>query len=132
MLNWLNTGYVRKSIVRKIAMAALNGDTVKVNWEEVTVADIRRLFPDMGEHLAVFPETWSAAEMSRFLFGRPDLAILASCYACLWHDVRLHYDEDRVMAAALNGQLERQAREVRGVCGHCGVPAWIVECMDLT
>ena len=128
---WLRNGYVAKSIVRKIAIAALLGDTVKVDWEKVTVADLRRLFPDQGKHLDIFPQTWSAAELSRFVFDRSDLAIMASCYACLWHDVREKYDETRVMAAALSGRLERQARELQKLLGHYGVPAWIVECMDL-
>ena len=129
---WLRIEYVAKSIVRKIAIAALLGDTVKVDWEKVTVVDLRRLFPDQGKHLDIFPKTWSAAELSRFVFDRSDLAIIASCYACLWHDVREKYDETRVMAAALSGRLERQARELQKLLGHCGVPAWIVECMDLT
>ena len=130
---WLRIGYVAKSIVRKIAIAALlMGDAgLKVDWEEVTVVDLCRMFPDQGKHLEIFPPSWSAAELSRFMFDRPDLAILASCYACLWHDVREKFDETRVMAAALSGRLERQAREVQKLCGHCGVPAWIVACMDL-
>ena len=130
---WLRIGYVAKSIVRKIAIAALFvGDAgLKVEWEEVTVVDLCRMFPDQGKHLEIFPPSWSAAELSRFVFGRPDLAILASCYACLWHDVREKFSEEKVMAAALSGSLERQAREVQKLCGHCGVPAWIVACMDL-
>jgi len=130
---WLRIGYVAKSIVRKIAIAALlMGDAgLKVDWEEVTVVDLRRMFPDQGQHLEIFPQTWSAADLSRFMFDRPDLAILASCYACLWHDVREKFSEKKVMAAALGGSLERQAREVQKLCGHCGVPAWIVACMDL-
>jgi hypothetical protein len=130
---WLRVGYVSKSIVRKIAIAALfAGDAgLKVDWEEVMVVDLCRMFPDQGKHLEIFPPSWSAAELSRFVFDRPDLAILASCYACLWHDVREKFSEEKVMAAALGGSLERQAREVQKLCGHCGVPAWIVACMDL-
>jgi len=105
---------------------------VRVDWDKMTVDDLSRLFPDQGKHLDDFPEQWSAAQLSKFLFDRADLAIFASCYSCLWHDVKEHYDEEIVMAAVLNGRVERQARTLRMSTGHGCVPSWIVECMNLT
>ena len=131
MEKWLKIGYVRKSIVRKIAIGKIVLGKARVDWEKMTVADLRRIFPDAGEHLKDFPQQWSVADLSMFLFDRADLAIFASCYACLWHDVAQSHDKELVMAAVLSGRVERQARELRKSTGHCCVPSWIIECMNL-
>ena len=93
MGKWLQTGYVRKSIARKVAIGLMARGKAWMDWDKTTVADLSRLFPDSGLHLEDFPAQWSAAQLSVFLFDRDDLAVFASCYACLWHDVKKNYDE---------------------------------------
>ena len=131
MQKWLRTGYVHKSIVRKIAMSMIAYGDTAADWSVVTVADLANHFPDTRKLLRQFPLSWSAADMSNFLFDRPDLAMYASCYACLWHDVREHHDTQLIMEAIVSGRMERQARQILETTGNCGVPAWIVECMNL-
>ena len=128
---WLRTGYVRKSIARKVVMAMVEFGEIALDWQSVTVADLARLFPDTGQQLLRFPQKWSVAELSNFLFDRPDLALYASCYACLWHDVAQRFDRHLVMEAVVDGRYERQARHTLETTGHCGVPTWIVECMNM-
>ena len=131
MQKWLRIGYVHKSIVRKIAMSMIAYYDTAADWSVVIVADLARHFPDTGQYLQQFPNSWSAADLSNFLFDRPDLAMYASCYACLWHDVREHHDTQLIMEAIVSGRMERQARQILETTGNCGVPAWIVECMNL-
>jgi hypothetical protein len=51
------------------------------------IAELRALCADQSEHLAAMPQTWSAADVSDLLCGRPDMPIYASMFSCLYKEI---------------------------------------------
>ena len=49
-------------------------------------AELEEFCCDLSDFLKTFPETWSAADVTNFIFGRPDWGIFVSLFACLLKD----------------------------------------------
>jgi hypothetical protein len=79
-------GYRRHFVMRKIILAMVHHGIVQVDWGVMSKCDLRSVCCDERGHLDAFPDIYSAKEISEFLFGRGDLAMLASMWACLWGD----------------------------------------------
>ena len=77
-------GYIRLTFVRKLLLACLKMGRVSPVWSDVSVQYLQQLGPDKNEHLSDFPDWWSVAEVSSFLFGREDLGMFAGMFTCLW------------------------------------------------
>ena len=59
-----------------------------VDWDAVSIIEIRSVTADSGEHLSLFEPDVVAAAASASVFGRTDWAVMLSCMACLWHEVK--------------------------------------------
>ena len=71
-------------LVRKLLLACLRKGCARPVWQEVGVKELCKMGPDRCDHLQAFPASWSVAEISNFLFARPDLGLFAGMYTCLW------------------------------------------------
>ena len=49
-------------------------------------AELEELSCDQNDLLKSMPESWSAADISNFIFGRPDWGIFVSLFGCLLKD----------------------------------------------
>jgi len=127
----LSMSYVQKSITRKIAIALLACGGAQTDWEKMTLKYLIKTCPDQHSFLEQFPESMSAADLSRFLYGRPDWAVFASASACLWHEVGTTYDRELVLVVVVDGRVERKASALRYCCGHTCAPVKIVEALGL-
>ena len=88
--------YMRRHVLRKIVLAKLSAQTatqgesdgrrpcLQVDWQDVTRFELISLCADEREHLAAFPENWTARDISEFIFHRGDLPLLVSMWGCLW------------------------------------------------
>ena len=53
-------------------------------WSDVPVQYLQQMGPGKNECLIDFPDWWSMAEVSSFLFGHEDLGMFAGLFMCLW------------------------------------------------
>ena len=81
--------YIVGFSVRKLVMLelAFNEQAKSIDWSKVSLRMLRDMCPDQLDNLRVFPDGWSAAQVSCFLFNRPDWALLASCFPCLCSEI---------------------------------------------
>ena len=91
-------GYVGDFIVRKLCLGWLavwsRASTPALSWADVPASRWRELTADSHEHVAELPSTWSSAQASAFVCGRPDWPFLTSMYLCLWKEVADHGGTD--------------------------------------
>ena len=76
---------------RGMTLATSQGSADPVEWEAVSIIEIRSVTADSGEHLCIFEPDAVAAAASAAVFGRTDWAVMLSCFACLWHEVKVKY-----------------------------------------
>ena len=55
-------------------------------WHLVPRDRIREISADENENLSCLPKTWTAAQISSFVCGRPDWPFLASMFMCIWKE----------------------------------------------
>ena len=77
---------VTSSVARKVVLAMLSSGRATTDWASMCRAELEELCADQHELLKTFPETWSAADISNFIFGRPDWAIFVSLFGSLLRD----------------------------------------------
>eukprot|EP00974_Lingulodinium_polyedra_P066937 6477950-Lingulodinium_polyedra.AAC.1 len=53
----------------------------------MALSELLVICPDQREELGHIPRDVSAGELSRLVFDRPDFAVFASMFACLWGEV---------------------------------------------
>jgi len=80
-----DTGYIATFVGRKVVLARLAGG-LSVDWGGISRLDLEELSCDQSGSLKACDETWSAADISNFIFGRPDWGMFVSVFACLWHE----------------------------------------------
>jgi serine/threonine protein kinase len=91
------TSYVSRFIIRKLVLAHMNTlGADPVNWEEVSMAEIVACTADATGMLDEIPPSWTACDLSRFLFGRSDWGIFASMFGCLWKEVADNHETDTI------------------------------------
>ena len=83
----MSSNYVSTSILRKIVLAECAAGRWRQEWSKMTVADLRILSVDEGEHLNSVRQDIRVSELSFHLFGRTDWGLMVSCFACFWHDL---------------------------------------------
>ena len=72
-------GYVRKFVGRKLFLLVLAAGSMRPGgWRSTAAAAFKSKLPEQHEFTSGIPDKWTAAEMSNFLFGRDDWAVLAS------------------------------------------------------
>ncbi len=128
-------GYVRKFIARKLLLVCLwEGalDSTRA-WSDVTVEMMERIMPDQTGYLEPIPRGWTCEELSNFVFGRGDMAMYASMYACLWKSVeRLTKPKQRAtiietaMVGGRESEVGKQARALFEETGHQRTPKTII------
>ena len=65
-----------------------------VDWDDLTVGDLKFLSADKNDHLSDFDDKEPASALSHFFFGRSDWPLLLSAYACLWHEAVEYMGDD--------------------------------------
>ena len=74
---------------------AFNEEAKSIDWSKVSLAMLRDISPDQLDNLSVFPDGWSAAQVSCFLLNRPDWAVPASCFPCLYSEIAQAHRDSR-------------------------------------
>jgi len=82
--------YARLHAIRKVVLGWASGRRhcdVSL-WSGVSIELLQKAAPDEGGHLGSLPASCTSAEdVSELMFGRPDWALFASMFACLWNGV---------------------------------------------
>ena len=97
-------GYCVDFLVRKLVAARVLQQRVEgCDWSSVDKATLQAMSADAKENLEAIPATWHARKISCFLTGRPDWALFASAFPCLWGEVavRLVTDDEQTKAIEL-------------------------------
>ena len=68
-------------LVRKVVLAMLASERAAVDWGGMSRAELEELCCDQSGFLKSFPEAFSAADVSNFVFGREDWGIFVSFFA---------------------------------------------------
>jgi hypothetical protein len=128
-----SVGYVRQFIDRKLILLVLAaGSACPRGWHGTSAASFTSLLPDQHAFTSGIPKTWTAAEMSNFLFGRDDWAVFASMWACLWHEVYEKYATqlehiESFLAGGTSSPFAQRARALASKLGHNGTPCMIID-----
>lgn len=80
-------GYTRKFVLRKILLAYTMEVGDAIDWGTFPVGFLQDCSADERQFLSAFPAAWTARDASEFVFGRGDLPLFVSMWACLWNDV---------------------------------------------
>ena len=78
----------RRYLGMPLATSQGSVDPVPVEWGAVSIVHIRGVTADSGKHLQIFEPDVIADQASECMFGRTDWAVMLSCFACLWHEVK--------------------------------------------
>lgn len=135
IVNTDSDSYLRKFIARKLLLVCFwEGalDATRV-WSEITVAELLGTMPDQTGYLEPIPKHWTCEDLSLFVFGRGDMVMYASMYACLWKEVeRLTKPKQRVaivdsaMVGGRESEVGKQARALFAETGHQCTPKTII------
>ena len=126
-------GYVRLAIVRKLFLGCVQHGAVAVDWAQVDMEALKGVVPDENGFLDAVPASWSAADLSRFVFSRDDWALFVPMFACLWHEVvkakRFQKDSEKDMLLDLvsSPAFADRARSLSRGLGHAVCPMLLVE-----
>ena len=84
---------------------------------------------DQSGSLNAFDPNWSAADISNFVFGRPDWGLFVSLFSCVWHDALPDAKGPReaLIRDIKSGAFERAAAAMRSSTGHAAHPAIVVQ-----
>ena len=128
-------GYVRKFIARKLLLVCVwEGalDTTRV-WSDTSVEQLEGFMPDQTGYLETIPKHWSCEELSQFVFGRGDMVLYVSMYACLWKSVEASTKPktrsaiiDSAMIGGRESEVGKQARALFDETGHQCTPKTII------
>ncbi len=121
-------GYVRRFVVRKLLCGCwLHTPWAKrhsLDWSAVPLAALASWCPDQTEKLSLFPRSWTAQDVSAFLFDRPDWGMIASMLMCLWSEAVGQSDEESLLSCVASpafGEAARSYKRQHGVAAHPGV-----------
>ena len=92
-------------------------------------AELEELCCDQSEFLKTFLETWSAADVSNFIFGRPDWGIFVSLFACLLKDaIKIpKVSSDELLERLASPIFGKTAEALRAQFGHAVHPAIVLK-----
>ena len=124
-----DTAYVVTSVARKVVIAMLSSGRATTDWASMRRAELEELCCEEIELLKRFPETWSAAEISDFIFGRPDWAIFVSLFGCLLRDaIKIaKVSSDKLLRCLASPMFGGTAQDLRAQCGHAVHPAIVLQ-----
>jgi len=123
-------GYVRTFVVRKIVFAMVVEGPWEMDWGKVLRPEFQSMCCDENQYLQEFDATWTAGEISSFVFGRDDWPMLVSVFACLWHDAfdkKKKAAREQIISDIVVGNFGRKARLMRASSGHAWCPALIAK-----
>ena len=91
------------------------------------------IMPDQTGYLETIPKHWSCEELSQFVFGRGDMVLYVSMYACLWKSVEASTKPkrrsaiiDSAMIGGRESEVGKQARALFDETGHQCTPKTII------
>ena len=124
-----DTAYVATSVVRKVVLAVLSSGRATADWASMRRAELEELCCDQNKLLKTLPETWSAADISNFIFGRPDWAIFVSLFGCLLRDaIKIpKVSSDDLLECLASPIFGETAEALRAQCGHAVHPAIVLK-----
>ena len=98
------------------------GSNPGFDWESTPISTLKECCPDQSSVLDSVPSRWSAADLSRCVFGRHDWGLLASMAGCLWKeplDAWPHHEQE-LMATVQSNDYRRVMEEARAQgCPYC-------------
>jgi hypothetical protein len=107
-------------------------DTRRV-WFDTSVEQLEGFMPDQTGYLETIPKQWSCEELSQFVFGRGDMVLYVSMYACLWKSVENSTKPERrsaiidsAMIGGRESEVGKQARALFDETGHQCTPKTII------
>lgn len=118
-------GYVCQFVSRKILIAHVAWRSPsQFDWESIPVSTLKECCPDQSSQLDTVPSRWSAADLSRCIFGRHDWGLLVSMAGCLWKEPLDKWPQEQVMAAVQSDDFWQVAEEgaAQG-CPYCPMVA---------
>ena len=120
--------YVVTSVVRKVVLAMLSSGRAAADWASMRRAELEELCCDQNELLKTLPETWSAADISNFIFGRHDWATFVSLFGCLLRDaIKIpKVSSDDFLECLASPIFGETAEALRAQCGHAVHPAIVM------
>ena len=130
-----DAGYVHKFIARKLFLAVYQARTVngrwRVKWEDIPSDCFSKLCPDQHGVTGCVPESWTAADASSFLLGRPDRLVFLSMWGCLWSSAEAVQKRmrKRILDWVRDGQFVATSRRLRETWGVTPHPAKVVEAL---
>ena len=126
-----DVGYVATFVGRKVLLAMVAHGYMTVDWSSLDRPALEELCCDQNGFLQEFDASWSAADISNFIFGRPDWGMFVSLFACLWRDAvaAKRKSRDTLMKHIETGAFERTAAALRSSCGHSVHPALVIQAL---
>jgi len=115
--------YTRGYITRCIFLAHLAQTQGLIDWASVSMHQLKAMGPDQSAVLDLFPQSWSASQLSYFCFGRPDWGVFVAMFGCLSREVVSSGPSDASQISALMQQEAfRRSTEAHlqewGFCNH--------------
>ena len=120
-------GYVCHFVSRKIVLAHMAWRShPRFDWESTPVSTLKECCPDQSSQLDTVPSRWSAAALSRCIFGRHDWGLLASMAGCLWKEPLDAWPrhQEAIFAAVRSKDFSRVVQEAKAQgCPYCPMVA---------
>ena len=124
-----DTAYVVTSVARKVVIAMLSSGRATTEWAHMRRAELEELSCDQNDLLKSMPESWSAADISNFIFGRPDWGIFVSLFGCLLRDAIkvAKFSSDDLLDCLASPVFAGTAVALWAQCGHAVHPAIVLK-----
>ena len=120
----------KHSLVVKVIVANVASREASVDWESVPAADLVS-FGDLRAFLDVVPKKWTAADIGRLFFDRPDWSILLGLFGSLWKPVAEQHSDraEELLLAVSEPAFCDSAAALSERLGHAVGPATILEAL---
>ena len=126
-----NDSSTRLLLVRKLFLVCVNVGAIDADWENISVRTLTAMVPDQHEFLDTLPQTWTAAQASDFILGRPDMPMFIGIFASLFHDAaktkKWETDPHQMLEIIRKGDFLRTALRMAANNGHHCCPKLILE-----
>ena len=93
----------RKLLIAEASFRHRSTSFASVNWQSLAVGDLKY---DRADPLSAFDWYTSAGGLSQLFFGRGDMPLFLSCFACLWDGVVWETGEDAAHLVASDALRE--------------------------
>lgn len=105
--------------VLKLTLACLIHGGNCVDWTLISLAVLRTMCPDQDRFLESFPVNWTAADVSNFIFHRPDWGVFVGMFGTLWKSVcdSFPHSAASLLATVASPNFAAAARDAKALTG---------------